>query len=421
MVTIKSKSALTWVFILAVLLSGYLIDKIADFNSLFLTLLSVEIIVAAFINWRFNPIQVGIVRSILGLLFIFSGFVKGVDPMGTQYRIMDYFIAFGTDWAIPYALPLSVILNASEFVLGAMLLFNIRLKVTSWLVMIMMAIFTVTTFNDALYDPVPDCGCFGDAIILSNWQTFYKNLVIVSLLMIVFFSRNRIRFSFNQKVEYSLIIIFTLGFVWFEIFNIRHLPMIDFREWKVGNKMIVEEKSPLKYYLTYKNRDTGEEQEFLSPNYPYNDSVWMSQWEFVRQRIIDPNPKVSDLLIEDEAGTDMTDLVIANPDFQFMLVSYDINEMNTKEVEKIQHLLTKCDEDGYSFVILTSSIPNDVRNFLKKYSLVVDYYFADDVSLETMIRANPGLVLLKNGVILDKWHYNDFPDYEDFKQKFVDN
>ncbi len=421
MVTIKSKSALTWVFILAVLLSGYLIDKIADFNSLFLTLLSIEIIVAAFINWRFNPIQVGIVRSILGLLFIFSGFVKGVDPMGTQYRIMDYFIAFGTDWAIPYALPLSVILNASEFVLGAMLLFNIRLKVTSWLVMIMMAIFTVTTFNDALYDPVPDCGCFGDAIILSNWQTFYKNLVIVSLLMIVFFSRNRIRFSFNQKVEYSLIIIFTLGFVWFEIFNIRHLPMIDFRDWKVGNKMIVEEKSPLKYYLTYKNRDTGEEQEFLSPNYPYNDSVWMSQWEFVRQRIIDPNPKVSDLLIEDEAGTDMTDLVIANSDFQFMLVSYDINEMNTKELEKIQHLLTKCDEDEYSFVILTSSIPNDVRNFLKENSLVVDYYFADDVSLETMIRANPGLVLLKNGVVLDKWHYNDFPDYEDFKQKFVDN
>ncbi len=421
MVSTKSKSALTWIFILAVLLSGYLIRRIVDFNPLFITLLTVEIIVAAFINWRFNPLQVGVVRSMLGLLFIFSGFVKGVDPIGTQYRIADYFIAFGTEWAIPYALPLAVILNASEFVLGAMLLFNIRLRITTWLVMIMMAFFTVTTFNDALYNPVPDCGCFGDAIILSNWQTFYKNLVIVSLLMIVFFSRNRIRFSYNQKVEYSLIIIFTLGFVWFEIFNIRHLPLIDFRDWKVGNKKIVEEKKPLKYYLTYKNRDTGKTQEYLSPNYPYDDSAWMSKWEFVKQRVIDPNPKVNNLAIEDEEGNDVTDQIIANPDFQFMLISYDINRMNTKKTNDIRKLLSKCNEDGYSFVMLTSSIPEEVHSFLNKYDLDIDYYFADDVSLEAMIRANPGLVLLKNGVVLGKWHYNDFPSYEDFKQKFVDN
>ena len=421
MVGSKSKSVLTWIFILAVLLSGYLIRRIVDFNSLFITLLTAEIIVAAFINWRFNPLQVGVVRSMLGLLFIFSGFAKGVDPIGTQYRISDYFIAFGTEWAIPYALPVAVILNATEFVLGAMLLFNIRLKITAWLVMIMMVFFTVTTLNDAIYDPVPDCGCFGDALILTNWQTFYKNLIIDALLMIVFFSRNRIRFSFDTKVEYALIVSFILGFVWFEVFNIQHLPVIDFREWKVGNKMIVENKKPLKYYLTYKNKETGETKEFLSPDYPYDDSVWMTRWEFVGQRVVDPNPKSNNLAIEDEEGNDVTDRIIANPDYQFMLVSYDINRMNTKKVGNIKKFLSKCNDDGYSFVLLTSSIPEEVHDFLNKYDLDIDYYFADYVSLETMIRANPGLVLLKNGVILDKWHYNDFPSYEDFKQNFVDN
>ena len=421
MISTKIKSALTWVFILAVLLSGYLIRFIDDFNGLFLTLLTVEVIVAAFINWRFNPLQVGVVRSLLGLLFMFSGFVKGVDPIGTQYRITDYFIAFGMEWAIPYSLTLAVILNASEFVLGAMLLFNIKLKITAWLVMVMMAIFTVITFNDAVSNPVPDCGCFGDALIITNWQTFYKNLIIDALLMIVFFSRFRIRFSFENKVEYALIVSFILLSVWFQIFNIQHLPLIDYREWKVGNKMTVDNKKPLKYYLTYKNKETGETREFLSPNYPYDDSVWMAKWEFAGQRVVDPNPKSSDLVLEDETGNDVTDQVIANPDFQFMLVSYNINEMNTKNIDKIKKFLSQCTGDGYSFVLLTSSIPEDVHHFIDKYNLDIDYYFADDVSLEAMIRSNPGLVLLKNGVVLGKWHYNDFPDYEDFKQKFVDN
>lgn len=408
-------------FIIAVLLSGYLIRKVVDYNSLFITLLTVEIIVAAFINWRFNHVQVGVVRSILGLLFVFSGFVKGVDPVGTQYRITDYFVAFGTQWAIPYALPLAVILNILEFVLGAMLLFNIKLKFTSWLVVIMMAIFTVLTFNDAIYNPVPSCGCFGDAIIITNWQTFYKNLVIDALLMIVFFSRNRIRFSFNTKIEYSLIVVFIVGFLWFEVYNIRHLPVIDFRDWKVGNKMIIEQKKPLKYYVSYRNKETGEEREYPVSDYPYGDSVWMSKWEFVSQRVVDPNPKANDIAVEDEAGNDVTDLIVANPDFQFMLISYDIGKMNTKNIEKIRKLHLRCNEEGYSFVLITSSIPDDVHNFIKKYNFEIDYYFADDVTLEAMIRSNPGLVLLKNGVVLGKWHYNDIPGYEDFQQKFVDN
>ncbi len=221
-----------------------------------------------FFSKRFTLPQITISRILLGLLFIYSGFVKGVDPVGTEYRIVDYFIAFGTEWAIPLALPISIIMNTVEFVLGILLLLNIYIKITSWLVMLMMAFFTMITLNDAMYSPVPDCGCFGDALVISNWQTFYKNLVIDALLLIVFLSHNRVNRWFKLKIEWAILLVSIIGFIGFEVYNIRHLPVIDFRDWKVGNKMVNDNPLPIKYYLTYKNKGTGEEKEYLSPDYP---------------------------------------------------------------------------------------------------------------------------------------------------------
>ncbi len=185
-------NTITWIILIGTILSGFLIPRYEFYNSFFISILTIEIILVIYFSKRFSNSQITISRILLGLLFIYSGFVKGVDPVGTEYRIVDYFIAFGTDWAIPLALPLSVLMNTVEFVLGILLLLNVRITVTSWLVLLMMAFFTVVTFNDAIYSPVPDCGCFGDALIISNWQTFYKNLIIDALLLIVFFSRNRV-------------------------------------------------------------------------------------------------------------------------------------------------------------------------------------------------------------------------------------
>ncbi|MCD4682324.1 MAG: DoxX family protein, partial [Bacteroidales bacterium] len=283
-----------WLLIILILFSGYLISCFEEFNGFFLFVLVAEMLLVIYFIRRFIHAQITISRIVLALIFIYSGFVKGVDPVGTEYRIADYFIAFGSDWAIPLALPLSIVLNAAEFILGVLLLLNVSIRITSWLVFLMMAVFTIVTINDALYDPVPDCGCFGDAIILANWQTLYKNLVIDALLLIVFFSRNRTVRWFTVKIEWAVLVISVVGFVFFEIYNIRHLPIIDFRDWKVGNKMVNEDPLPLKYYLTYRNIETNEEQDYLSPDYPYNDSVWLSQWEFVKQRVIDPNPRLHD-------------------------------------------------------------------------------------------------------------------------------
>jgi len=417
----RNSVVLDWLFILVILISAYLISHFEDLNRYFILFLIFQIAFGAFYSNRFQNSTITISRIILGLVFIYSGTVKGIDPLGTEYRIDDYFIAYGTEWAMGVSLPLSVLLNASEFIIGILLIFNINIRITSWLLAAMMAVFTVVTINDALYSPVPDCGCFGDALILSNWQTLYKNLVIDVLVLVIFFNRNRVKRSFKPVAEWTVLLIFGILFIGFEVYNIRHLPMLDFRDWKVGNKMINDNPLPLKYYLTYRNIETGEEQEYVSPDYPYNDSVWLSEWEFVKQRIEDPNPRLHDLLIEDTDGFDVTGQIIENPDVQFILVAFDLNQASYKNIDYIQQFISSCNVEGHSFAILTASFIEDIESFQNKFNLETDFYLADDIELMAMIRSNPGLILLRDGVILEKWHNNDFPEYEEVNKNYLSN
>ena len=413
-----------WLLLAAALVSGFLIKYYEEYSAFFLVLLLAEMIVAFIFRKRiFDTSVISASRILLGLLFLYSGFVKAVDPIGTNYKIIDYFIAYGTEWASPVAIYLSVILNAFEFVVGGfLLLLNVKIRFVSWLVMLMMAFFTITTVFDAFYDPVPDCGCFGEAIILTNWQTFYKNLVINVLVIIIFFNRNSIKRTFANRGEWAIIGITTLLVVYFQVYNYNHLPLVDFRAWKVGNKMVNDNPEPMSFYLTYMNKETGEKQEFLSPNYPYDDSVWMSQWIFVDQRIEDPNPKLHNLAIMDSLGNDVTSTFIENPDFQFLLIAYDLSKVNTKIFDKINLFYEKCDDIGVSFIVLTSSFPEEVEDFKARVNPAgFEYYFADDTELETIVRANPGLVLLKDAVVMGKWHYNDFPDFREFTDRFYKN
>lgn len=410
-----------WLFLIVIGFTGYMTSFIEDFNFAILSVLIAGIILSIVYRKKFTVTQANLTRILLGLLFVFSGFTKGVDPVGTEYRIVDYFIAYGMEWAFPLAPALSVILNASEFVLGLMLLFNVKLRLSLWLALLMMVFFTITTINDALYNPVPDCGCFGDAFTISNWQTFYKNLLILSFLLVAFFAQKKLKPWFNNKIEYLLVFLFVVGFVSFEVYNIRHLPVIDFRDWKVGNRMVQNDKLPLQYFLKYRNIETDEEKEYVSPDYPYDDSVWMSQWGFVSQRVVDPNPQSANLMLEDAEGNDVTSGIIENPDFQFILVAYDLSKMNKSGIAGIRNFAEICQEKDYSFVLLTSSLPEETEFFIETYSLSIDYFFADDISLQVMIRSNPGLILMKDAVVMGKWHFNDFPEFSEFENEFVKN
>jgi uncharacterized membrane protein YphA (DoxX/SURF4 family) len=407
---LRHNKAAGWLIFLFILLAGYLIRVIDGYNIVYFTLLFAAILLVIPFRHAFGALQVNLSRVLLGLLFVFSGFVKGVDPVGTKYRIEDYFIAFGTDWAGPLAMTLSIILNAWEFILGIILLFNIRMKLTRWPLLVTMIFFTVITINDAFNNPVPDCGCFGDALIITNWQTLYKNLVINALLLIVFFAVERSDDWFNVRTEVLITLAFFMGFLGFEAYNIRHLPVLDFRDWKVGKRMVHENPLPKQYYLTYRHIETGEEKEYLSPDYPYNDSVWVATHEFVRQRIVDPNPPLHTLHLEDAAGNDLTASVVASPDRQYILVAEDLDLASLKHMERIREFARACEEHGIPFVAVTSSLPEQVERFKETNQLGLDFYYADDVTLKAMIRSNPGLILMQDGVVKGKWHHNDWPE-----------
>lgn len=359
-------------------------------------------------------------RIVLGVVFIFSGFVKGIDPLGTVYRMEDYFTAFGTLWAVPFALFLSVFLCVLEFSLGISLLFNLLLKRTSWVLLPVMTFFTVLTFFDAVYNIVPDCGCFGEAIKLTNVQTFLKNLVLMALVIMVFIWRDRFKSPFQCRGNILILSVFTLSFAFLSVWCYRHLPVIDFMNWKVGNKVNTVESLPVKFYVTYKNKKTGEEKEYVAPNYPWNDSTWLSEWVFRSQRVEDPNVDQSmTLRVEDPNGNDMTSVIVDNPGYQFIVVAYDLGKSSAEGFLKLLPFYKKSMADGYGFVCLTSTLPSEFRTFRLKHGTSFDFYNADDVVLKTMVRANPGLLLIKNGIVLAKWSWRDIPPYDRVKETYM--
>ncbi len=358
-------------------------------------------------------------RILVALVFIFSGFVKGVDPLGTAYRIEDYFIAFGTEWAIPFALFLSIFLCAVEFTIGLALLLNLRLKIVAWPLMLMMVFFTVLTLNDAIYNPVPDCGCFGDALKLTNWETFYKNVVLIIFVMIIFFYRDKYRSVFVPRIDYIAIVVIFLAFSYFSLHQYRHLPMIDFLGWKTGTDLVPDNPGKEKVYLTYKNRITGETREYLSPDYPWNDSTWVAEWEFQAQRIDDSGViKGHTLKIFDAEGNDWTDTFINNPGYQFLVSSYNLGSAPEKGLKKVNDLFKEVYSSGHSLVILTGSLDDEIAKIRQTMHPDLEFYHADDVELKIMIRSNPGLLLLKDGIVMGKWHWRDIPDYDDLKEDF---
>ena len=228
-----------------------------------------------------------ICRIIVGLVFVFSGFVKGVDPLGTVYRMEDYFYAFGIIWAVPLSLYLTIILCTMEFIIGISLLFNIWIRGTAWLLLPLLTFFTFLTFFDAVYNPVPDCGCFGDAIKLTNQQTFLKNVILMALVIPIFGSNKKFKGLLSHSLEFWVLSVFIFGFSGMQIYAYRHLPLIDFMDWKVGSRINSTDVKPVTFYVIYKNKNTGKEKEFVSPNYPWNDSAWIRQWVYIGQRVVD--------------------------------------------------------------------------------------------------------------------------------------
>ncbi len=355
-------------------------------------------------------------RVFVGVIFIFSGFVKDIDPLGSTYKFIDYFEAFHLSFLNFIALPLAVLLSTGELVIGINLLLGIRMRLTSYALLVFISFFSVLTFFLAIYNPVTDCGCFGDAIILTNWETFWKNIIILVPTFIVFFSRNKFNPLYLSNIEWRMTFIFILSGILISVYCYRNLPLLDFRPYKIGanisENMIIPENAPADEYktlLVYEKN--GVRKEFNTENFPWRDTTW--KWVETRQILIKKGyePRIHDFTIVTADGYDITDIVLSDPDYSFLLIADDIAKSSIKAFKKVNKIAESClANNNCSFYCLTSSTDEEISSFMDKVKINFDFYFTDEITLKTIIRSNPGLLLIKEGNIIGKWHYNNLPD-----------
>jgi len=364
-------------------------------------------------------------RIIVGIVFIFSGFVKAIDPLGSTYKFVDYFMAFNMEFFSVLAFPLAVVLSALEFTLGFSLIFNTFKKLTVWTVSVFMLFFTILTFVLAIYNPVTDCGCFGDAIILTNWQTFYKNLIIMVFVAILFINKDKFLSAMGHIKQWSYILLPFLVSIIISVYCYQNLPFIDFRPYKIGThipeKMIVPDDAPRAEYETILIYEKdGVQKEFDLYNLP--DSTW--KWVSTDNVLISEGyvPPIHDFTIQSLDGDDITDLILTDSKFTFLLIAYDLKSTSLKNIDKINAIANYAINDGtINFLGLTASLPNDIDDFIEKSEAPYLFYNTDEITLKTIVRANPGLVLLKNGTILGKWHHKNIPTVKGFEEMFFKN
>lgn len=361
-------------------------------------------------------IGVNACRFLVAAAFIFSGFVKAVDPLGFQYKIQDYLTAFGMASWFPSFLPLlgGIVLSAIEFSIGICLFFGIRRTISSSMALLLMIFMTPLTLYLAIFNPVSDCGCFGDAWVLTNWETFAKNVVLLIAAIIVFQTR-RIQVRFVSKKMAWLVSLYTFLFVFsLSFYCLDRLPVLDFRPYKIGQNIlqgmsIPEGAQPSVYESVFILEKNGEKKEFTLDNYP--DSTWT----FVDSRTVlkekGYEPAIHDFsILELSTGDDITEDVLTDKGYTFLLVAHRIEEADDSNIDLMNEIYDYSVEHGYKFYCLTSSPEEQIEQWKDKTGAEYPFCQMDDITLKTMIRSNPGLMLIKNGTILNKWSDEDIPD-----------
>jgi uncharacterized membrane protein YphA (DoxX/SURF4 family) len=359
-------------------------------------------------------------RIFAGLVFVFSGFVKAIDPMGFGIKLEEYFQAFHLGFLASLALPLAIMAAAAELMIGLNLLAGLRMKITAWLLLIFMSFFTLLTFILALTNPVSDCGCFGDAVKLTNWQTFWKNIVLFIPALVIFLNRDKYGHFASPSLEWTMSGINFLLAVGISCYCVRHQPLLDFRPYTVGtsipDKMIIPEGAPVDTYetiLVYEKN--GNRQEFTESNFPWQDSTW--KWVETQQNLISRGyePPIHDFAISDETGTDITEKILTDSAYSFLIVAPVLEKASMKGMKRIHDLALRAKDLGFSVYCLTASASSRIRQFKISFQPVFPLCTADETTLKTIMRANPGLLVLRKGTILAKWNYPDIPGAHEIK------
>ncbi len=359
-------------------------------------------------------------RIIVGLTFIFSGFVKAVDPVGSAIKFGDYLSSFHMSSFSALVIPLSFIVSALEFLTGIHILLGIRIKTSSILAMLFMIIFVPLTLGIAITNPVTDCGCFGDAVKLTNWETFAKNIILLIPTLFLFLNRKKFtnQISIFNKLTFtfaSAAIILGTSF-----YSYYHLPIIDFRPYKIGNNInegmtIPKGAAQPEYETTFIMEKDGEQKTFEASNYPYNDSTWIfidSETKIISKGYEAP---IHDFVLTNDEGEDITQQLLKKNTPTLLIVSPQINKGTWgAHIDSLKSLNKILFQKGFDTYFLTASNSDDITSFEFNTEAGFNYLTADETMLKTMIRSNPGLILIQDGNIIGKWHYKDIPNAKQF-------
>ena len=350
-------------------------------------------------------------RLVVGLTFLFSGFVKAIDPLGTTYKIQDYLEVMGLAWFNELALVASFALITAEFLAGALLITNINSKLGLWLSTLLMLAMTPLTLWIAIENPVTDCGCFGDAIILSNWATFWKNIILDLLILAIWLLQRRVyRPWLTPFPSWTMTITFSLITIGIGIHSLNNLPFIDFRPYKIGNDILEGMELPEsaqrdQYRTTFVYSRDGVKQEFELQNAPYNDSTWT----FIEQRTEliakGEEPPIHDFSIVTPEGDDLTYDILYSEGRTYLCVMYDLHKSKVKYLDNIRKVYEQSQAEDAEFLVLTSS-SDMIDSFKQEHNLPYQFALTDPIQLKTMVRANPGIVILEGAKVIDKFNAN---------------
>ena len=362
------------------------------------------------------------IRILSGMVFIFSGFVKGIDLTGSAIKFGDYFQAFHLGFLQPLAFPLAFLFPAAEFMIGVSLLFRLRVRTGIVGFFLFMLFFTPLTLILALFNPVRDCGCFGDALVMTNWQTFSKNVVLLIFALILYFQKNSSP-PLPAGREWVLLSVYFLLFTSVAWYSYNHLPLIDFRPYRTGTNipagMTLPEDAPHDVYKTVLIYEKdGVRKEFSMDNIPWQDTTW----KFVDQRttLIEKGytPPIHDFSITLPDGTDITDYVLGSKGYIFLLISPDFSKADIQALKDAVNLYIWSNDHKIPFYVVTAS-PEESATKLFGKPYPIPWTNMDETTCKTIVRSNPGLLLLKEGTILAKWHYHDFPDTATLKDDLL--
>ena len=367
------------------------------------------------LSQRARSLITGVCRLVLAVVFIVSGFTKVIDPWGTSIKINEYLTIYGFDYLIPASMVFSIWLCGAEMMMGCMLLCKVRIRLVSIFALVSMLFFTILTFLSATFIPVEDCGCFGEAIKLSPWETFFKNLALLPMAAVVWaYYRNDKILAFRRS-EVALTVFFFLLTMGLGFYCYCHLPLIDFLPYKIGVNIREEmhassaagPEGELQTVLVYRNRMTGEEREFA-----LDDTEWQDDtvWEWVDTKILGEVPEMNPMIEEfalRNGAEDVTDRVLAPPGRLYLICVTRFDCIGRRCEDRLERLVERALQEGAHVVCITPEPlqGNAIHSFGK--STPVPCYNIDGSTLKTMLRAHTGIVVLDDGVIADKRNCRD--------------